>query len=293
MNIEIITIHNGRLDKLIAESSNLSRENISKLINNKKCIVNGNIAKKKSQIIDVDTKIILELPTIKNKKTKIIIDYLYVDKDILIINKPKNVITHGLNKNHTGTINGSILQDYPEMLNVGDLERPGVVHRLDKGTSGLMVFSRNQKSYDKLKEMILNKEISRNYIALIHGTPIRNEAIINAPIARDPKSPLKRKVLSGGKESKTLYKIIKRFPNYALIDVKLYTGRTHQIRVHLEELGHPIVGDKVYSNKKSSLDRPFLHSANLEFMHPIKNKKIKFSSELPDDLKDYLEKIDK
>jgi len=293
MNIEIITIHSGRLDKLIAENSNLSREKITNLINDNKCIVNGIIAKKKSQIIEGNSKIILEIPNTKNQKTKIIIDYLYIDKDILIINKPKNVITHGLNKNHYGTINGSILQDYPEILNVGDIERPGVVHRLDKGTSGLMVFSRNQKSYEKLKEMILNKEISRNYIALIHGTPKRKEAIINAPIARDPKNPLKRKVLSGGKESKTLYKTIKNFSNYTLIDVKLYTGRTHQIRVHLEELGHPIVGDNVYSNKESSLDRPFLHSANLEFLHPIKNKIIKFSSELPNDLNDYLEIINK
>ena len=291
MNIEITTSNNGRLDKLIAENTDLSRENITKLINDNKCIVNNIIAKKKSQFINTDTKIILQLPNKKNSKSKINLDYVYVDEDIMIINKPKNIITHGLNNNHFGTINGSIIDDYPEIKNVGDPERPGIVHRLDKGTSGLMIFSRNQNSYEKLKKMIINREISRNYTALIHGIPKRKEAIINAPISRDPKNPLKRKVLSGGKESKTLYKTIKCYAENTLVDVKLYTGRTHQIRVHFEELGHPIVGDKVYSNKNSSLDRPFLHSSNLEFLHPIKKNKVKFSSKLPKDLLEYLKQI--
>jgi 23S rRNA pseudouridine1911/1915/1917 synthase len=291
MNIEIITVNNGRLDKLIAESSSLSREKISKLIIDKKCIVNGIVASKKSQIINADSKIILKLPSTKSNESKISLDYVFVDEDIIIINKPKNIIAHGLNNDHFGTINGIIIHDYPEIINVGDTERPGIVHRLDKGTSGLMIISRNQKSYEKLKDMILNREIVRNYTALIHGIPKRKEAIINAPIGRDPKNPLKRKVLSGGKESKTLFKTIRSYAEYTLVDIKLYTGRTHQIRVHFEELGHPIVGDKVYSNRISSLDRPFLHSSYLEFLHPIKKSKVKFSSKLPKDLLDYLDQI--
>ena len=291
MKIKLVANRKVRLDKYISDNSDLSREQINKIIDQKNCLVDGSPALKKSQMIDIDNTIIIDTKDNLEQNNDLNLDYEYFDEDIIVLNKQKNTITHGINNNHSGTINGALIRDYPEIKTIGDLERPGVVHRLDKGTSGLIIFSRSQKSYDVLKNMIKDRKISRNYTALILGKPKSSKAIIEAPIIRDPNNPLKRKVSQKGKYSKTMYTTLKNFTKYTLLEVKLFTGRTHQIRVHMLEMGNPIVGDDVYGNKNSSLDRPFLHSSSLKFIHPTKNEEMYFESNLPEDLNNFLKEI--
>ncbi|MCH2673167.1 MAG: RluA family pseudouridine synthase [Dehalococcoidia bacterium] len=288
MKIKLVSNQKTRLDKFISENSDLSREQINKIIEANKCFVDGIIAKKKSQIINSRNEIILDTEITEKKIINPSLSYVYVDKDIIVINKEKNTITHGINNNHYGTLNGSIIQDYPEIKNVGDIERPGTVHRLDKGTSGLIIFSRSKESYLILKNMIKNRDIKRQYTALVDGKPTRPNAIIEAPILRDPINPLKRKVSIDGKYAKTTYKTLKNLDNFTLIDVELFTGRTHQIRVHMAEIGNPVVGDSLYGKQNKELDRPFLHSSKLNFLHPISKKELYFETELPKDLKHFL-----
>ena len=291
MKINIIAKRIERLDKLISSNTDFSRSEVVEIIEKNCCVVDGKIQNKKSTIISPDSKIeILSVNSYEKKTYKKINTYL-VDEDIIVVEKPANMITHRASKNNDVSLCEHIVNSYPEIKSVGDIDRPGIVHRLDKDTSGLMIIARSANAYEKLKEMIKERSISRNYEALVYGKPKLKEAIIDAPIIRDPKNPIKRRVSIGGKESKTSYRIKKNFEEYSLLDVKLFSGRTHQIRVHLEHVGHPVVGDNLYGNKKSKLTRSFLHSSKLEFFHPMKNKKLYFESPLPLELKKFIETI--
>ena len=291
MKINIIAKRIERLDKLISSNTDFSRSEVVEIIEKNCCVVDGKIQNKKSTIISPDSKIeILSVNSYEKKTYKKINTYL-VDEDIIVVEKPANMITHRASKNNDVSLCEHIVNSYPEIKSVGDIDRPGIVHRLDKDTSGLMIIARSANAYEKLKEMIKERSISRNYEALVYGKPKLKEAIIDAPIIRDSKNPIKRRVSIGGKESKTSYRIKKNFEEYSLLDVKLFSGRTHQIRVHLEHIGHPVVGDRLYGNKKSELGRPFLHSSKLEFIHPIRGEKLSFISDLPNDLKDYMKTI--
>ncbi|MEC9098951.1 MAG: RluA family pseudouridine synthase [Chloroflexota bacterium] len=291
MKINIIAKRIERLDKLISSNTDFSRSEVVEIIEKNCCVVDGKIQNKKSTIISPDSKIeILSVNSYEKKTYKKINTYL-VDEDIIVVEKPANMITHRASKNNDVSLCEHIVNSYPEIKSVGDIDRPGIVHRLDKDTSGLMIIARSANAYEKLKEMIKERSISRNYEALVYGKPKLKEAIIDAPIIRDPKNPIKRRVFTGGKESKTSYRIKKNFEEYSLLDVKLFSGRTHQIRVHLEHVGHPVVGDNLYGNKKSKLKRSFLHSSKLEFFHPMNNKKLYFESPLPLELKKFIETI--
>ena len=291
MKINIIAKRIERLDKLISSNTDFSRSEVVEIIEKNCCVVDGKIQNKKSTIISPDSKIeILSVNSTEKKTYKKINTYL-VDEDIIVVEKPANMITHRASKNNDVSLCEHIVNSYPEIKSVGDIDRPGIVHRLDKDSSGLMIIARSANAYEKLKEMIKERSISRNYQALVYGKPKLKEAMIDAPIIRDPKNPIKRRVSIGGKESKTSYRIKKNFEEYSLLDVKLFSGRTHQIRVHLEHVGHPVVGDNLYGNKKSKLKRFFLHSSKLEFFHPMKNKKLSFESPLPLELKKFIETI--
>ena len=291
MKINIIAKRIERLDKLISSNTDFSRSEVVEIIEKNCCVVDGKIQNKKSTIISPDSKIeILSVNSTEKKTYKKINTYL-VDEDIIVVEKPANMITHRASKNNDVSLCEHIVNSYPEIKSVGDIDRPGIVHRLDKDTSGLMIIARSANAYEKLKEMIKERSISRNYEALVYGNPKLKEAIIDAPIIRDPKNPIKRRVSIGGKESKTSYRIKKNFEEYSLLDVKLFSGRTHQIRVHLEHVGHPVVGDNLYGNKKSKLKRSFLHSSKLEFFHPMNNEKLYFESPLPLELKKFIETI--
>lgn len=291
MRIKFTVKKEDRIDKVISCETEFSRSKITELIENNKCFVNGETENKKSLIVKSKSLIEIIIPDEIKEKKYMKIKYHFIDEDILVVDKPKNLITHKAGKNSQFSLIENILIDYPEIKSVGEIDRPGIVHRLDKDTTGLMIIARSEIGYEKLKPMIKNREVSRNYTALVYGKPNLEEAIIDAPISRDPKNPIKRKVLMGGKKSKTSYKIIDRFSDFSLLDVKLFSGRTHQIRVHLDHIGHSIVGDKLYGGKNSTLDRPFLHSSRLEFKHPISKDELIFNSELPKDLKGFLRDI--
>ena len=291
MKINIIAKRIERLDKLISSNTDFSRSEVVEIIEKNCCVVDGKIQNKKSTIINPDSKIEILSVNSSEKKTYKKIDTYLVDEDIIVVEKPANMITHRASKNNDISLCEHIVNSFPEIKSVGDIDRPGIVHRLDKDTSGLMIIARSANAYQKLKEMIKERSISRNYEALVYGKPKLKEAIIDAPIIRDPKNPIKRRVSIGGKESKTSYRIKKNFEEYSLLDVKLFSGRTHQIRVHLEHVGHPVVGDNLYGNKKSKLKRSFLHSSKLEFFHPMNNEKLYFESPLPLELKKFIETI--
>ena len=291
MKIKIISKRLERLDKLISSNTNFSRSQVVEIIEKNCCVVDGKIQNKKSAIISPDSKIEILSVNSSEKKTYKKIDTYLIDEHIIVVEKPPNMITHRASKNNDVSLCEHIVNLYPEIKSVGNIDRPGIVHRLDKDTSGLMIIARSTSAYENLKKMIKERSISRNYEALVYGKPKLKEAIIDAPIARDPKNPIKRRVSSIGKESKTSYKIKKNFEEYSLLEVKLFSGRTHQIRVHLDHIGHPIVGDNLYGNKKSELSRSFLHSSKLEFFHPIEKKKLYFESPLPLELRKFIKNI--
>lgn len=292
MKIKIIVKTQDRLDKIISSETELSRSEISEIIENKNCLLNGNTQYKKSTLVKADSLLEILITDEKENKKITKIKYVFIDKDFFVIEKPINLITHKVGKSNKLSLSENILKDYPEIKDVGEIDRNGIVHRLDKDTSGLMIVARSRRGYKKLKEMIKNREISRIYTSLVYGKPSLEQAIIDAPISRDPQNPIKRKVLIGGKESKTSYKIINSLSGFSLLEVKLFSGRTHQIRVHLDHMGHSVVGDTLYGNKRSELERPFLHSSKLEFNHPINGERMIFISDLPKDLKKYLREIE-
>ena len=219
MKINIIAKRIERLDKLISSNTDFSRSEVVEIIEKNCCVVDGKIQNKKSTIINPDSKIEILSVNSSEKKTYKKIDTYLVDEDIIVVEKPANMITHRASKNNDISLCEHIVNSFPEIKSVGDIDRPGIVHRLDKDTSGLMIIARSANAYEKLKEMIKERSISRNYEALVYGKPKLKEAIIDAPIIRDPKNPIKRRVSIGGKESKTSYRIKKNFEEYSLLDV--------------------------------------------------------------------------
>ena len=286
-----------RLDAYIAKiNGNLSRSMIQKLLNEEKITVNGKIQKASYKIQLGD---IIEIQTGPPKEVKIEaedipIDIVYEDADILVVNKPKGLVVHPANGNWAGTLVNAIMAHCKDSLSgIGGELRPGIVHRLDKDTSGLLIVAKNDKAHIKISEQIKNRQVKKTYIALVRGTVAENEATINMPIGRSTKDRKKMAVAKNGKEAITHFKVLKRYTTakgtYTLLEIKIDTGRTHQIRVHLSEIGFPVVGDMVYSNGKNEfgIEGQCLHAKRLEFNHPITDKYMVLEAELPE----YFQKI--
>ncbi len=289
---------NIRLDKLIANKySDLSRTNIQKLIDDNKITVNNKVQKASYKVMEKDEIKIeeIEAKTIDLKPQNIPLDIIYEDDDIIIINKQKGLVVHPANGNPDGTLVNAIMAICKDSLSgIGGEIRPGIVHRLDKDTSGLIIVAKNDKAHINLSEQIKNREVKKTYIALVRGVIKENEATINMPIARSTKDRKKMAVSKDGKEAITHFKVIKRYDKYTLIEVKIETGRTHQIRVHMSQIGYPIVGDVVYSNGKNPFGvvGQMLHSSKLTFKHPITNKEINLEAELPTYFKKILKELE-
>ncbi|MCX6731607.1 MAG: RluA family pseudouridine synthase [Candidatus Parcubacteria bacterium] len=223
------------------------------------------------------------------------IKIIYEDEDILAVNKPAGLLVHSLNlksqKSNLKSLVDWILKKYPEIKNVGeDAARPGIVHRLDRDTSGVLLVAKNQKSFEYLKKQFIDRKVKKNYLVLVNGNIKNNTGIIDLPIGRS-RTPLKRlaseKARGKLREAITEYKILKRFDKYTLVEVFPKTGRTHQIRVHFKAIGHPVVGDKLYGKPDENLNRQFLHANSLEF-NLQNGTRIKIEADLPDDLKNFL-----
>ena len=220
--------------------------------------------------------------------------YIFKDEFLLIIDKPSGQTVHsGITTQHN-TLAHQLQNIFPKLIHIGDKGRNGIVHRLDKETSGLLIVALKNSSYTKMNEIFKNRKIEKNYIALLHGHLIKPQGSIIAPIGRNPKNRTKQIIINTGRKAVTEYKLIKKYKNYSLVDVNLKTGRTHQIRVHFNSIGHPIVGDKKYGKdnyKYYQLNRHFLHAYKIKFKHPINQEDLIFSSELPDELSRYLENL--
>jgi 23S rRNA pseudouridine1911/1915/1917 synthase len=214
------------------------------------------------------------------------------DDAVIVVDKPAGLVVHPGAGHPTGTLVNGLLARFPELAGVGDPARPGIVHRLDRDTSGLMVVARTTVAYDALVAALARREIERGYLALVWGAPSAGSGIVDAPIGRSVRRPTRMAVREGGREARTRYEVVRRFdrPAVALLRCSLETGRTHQIRVHLAAIGHPVVGDPAYGGGRTgvAIDRPFLHAATLAFAHPVTGEPQRFESALPPDLEQVL-----
>ena len=275
-----------RCDVFLSEKiSNLSRTSIQKLIKGKLVFVNGkNI--KPNVILEIGDEITVSIPDKKEitlVAEDIALDIVYEDDYIIIINKPRNMVVHPAAGNEAHTLVNALLNHCK--LSMVNSERPGIVHRLDKDTTGLIVCAKDDETHLKLVEMFSNREINKKYLAICNGSFSKENGFIDKPIGRDEKDRKKMSVKSkSGKEALTEYNILTSNLKYSLVDVTLHTGRTHQIRVHFSSLNHPIIGDETYGNKNEKIkaNGQMLHSYYLEFLHPITEENLSFTV-LPDE----------
>ncbi|MBO5005596.1 MAG: RluA family pseudouridine synthase [Clostridia bacterium] len=288
-----------RLDSYIAsKKKELSRTNVQRLIESSNILVNNNIQKisYKVQAGDEISIVIPEAKEIELKPQDIKVDIVYEDSDIIVVNKPKGLVVHPAVGNPDGTLVNAIMNICKDSLSgIGGEIRPGIVHRLDKDTTGLLIIAKNDKAHINLSEQIKNREVKKIYIALVRGIVLENEATINMPIGRSTKDRKKMAVVKNGKEAVTHFKVLNRFKNYTLLEIKIDTGRTHQIRVHMSEIGYPVVGDMVYSNGKNEfgVEGQMLHAKSLDFKHPITEKQMHLEAELPNYFKEVIAKLQK
>jgi 23S rRNA pseudouridine1911/1915/1917 synthase len=282
----------SRLDKyLLPQFPDLSRARLQKLIEDGHIRVNDVVVKPGHPVKSGDiVSITLPEAAIKTPLPQSIpLKIVYEDKDIVVINKPAGLTVHPAPGHQENTLVNAILAKYPDMASFNDSERPGIVHRLDKDTSGLMVIARNKKAQDDLINKFKRHEVNKGYITLVKGKLEPENGVIDAPIGRHPVHRQRMAVVEGGREARTSYRVIRRIDSYTLLEVILQTGRTHQIRVHLAAIGFPVVGDKIYGVKSPYLKRQFLHAYKLGFNLPGSGDYREFTAELPDDLQSALD----
>ena len=289
---------NIRLDKVIAIlDGDLSRSMIQKMLDEGKILVNGK-QEKASYKTKLNDKISVEeviAKEIELKAQDIPIEVIYEDSDIIVVNKPKGMVVHPANGNPDGTLVNAIMNICKDSLSgIGGEIRPGIVHRIDKDTSGLLIIAKNDKAHINLSEQIKNREITKKYVALVRGVIKENNATIDMPIGRSDKDRKKMAVRKDGKNAVTHFDVVKRYNGYTYLDIKIDTGRTHQIRVHLAEIGYPIVGDGVYSNGRNpfGVEGQMLHAKSLEFKHPVTGKIMKLEAPLPEYFESVLKELD-
>ncbi len=299
-----------RLDHfLAAQITNVSRARIQDLIKAEKILLDGAPAKASLKLRGGENITVLGAvprPPLRAIAEEIPLDIVYEDADVAVINKPAGMMVHagaGATENlrNRGTLVNALLHHFASLSGVGGELRPGIVHRLDKETSGLIVVAKTDESHTSLAAQFANREVKKTYLALVHGWAKQDRGTISQNISRDRVRRTRMTTrLAGGREAVTHYRVLRRlesaFGKFSLLEVKIDTGRTHQIRVHMASLGHPIVGDTTYGAPRQlrsksaaiSLPRNFLHAAELEFRHPHTGQKIALTSELPDDLKAFL-----
>ena len=277
--------------------SDISRMTFQKLIEDDKILVNGK-KEKASYKVKINDKIIIEFEKPKESKLKaeeIPLNVIYEDNDIIIINKEKGMVVHPGNGNPDGTLANAIMARCKDSLSgIGGEIRPGIVHRIDKDTSGIIIVAKNDKAHLNISEQIKEHKTTKTYLALVRGRVKENEATIDMPIGRSKKDRKKMAVDKDGKKAVTHFKVLKRYSDCTLLEVVIETGRTHQIRVHLSEIGYPIIGDYTYSNGKNRFDveGQMLHAYKIKFKHPTTNEEVEYTAELPKYFKDILEKLD-
>ena len=288
----IVDEENIRIDKYLASKIDFSRETITKMLAEEYILVNGKSIKA-SYKVKVGDVILIKDGFVKEmtlEATKMDIDIVYEDEYLMVINKDSGVVVHpGAGNSNDTLVNGLLY--YNKTLSKGEELRPGIVHRLDKDTSGLMIVAKDDKAHELLADDFKNKRIHREYIALLDGVFPQKKAIIDAPIGRSKQYFDKMEVCKDGKKAITNLEVIKKYKDYTLVKLVLETGRTHQIRVHLAYIGYPVHNDPVYSNKVCTDFGQFLHSAYLKFKHPITGEVLEFNSKLPEEFQTFIDNL--
>jgi 23S rRNA pseudouridine1911/1915/1917 synthase len=280
----------ARLDRwLAARVPELSRARLQALIDAGHVRVDGGIPKASRRLAGGE-HVSLEIPAAPPETLTpeaIALTVLYEDDDVLVVDKPVGMVVHPGAGHPTGTLAAAVLAHAPGTAGVGGPRRPGIVHRLDKDTSGLLVMAKTGRAYDSLTAQLVARTVTRRYRAVVHGRVKAGEGVVDAPIGRHPRDRVRMAVVARGKRAVTRYRVLERFPHFSDLDVRLETGRTHQIRVHMASLGHPVAGDDLYGGRAGRAPLPVslgglaLHAAELAFVHPVTESRLQFASPLP------------
>ena len=288
-----------RMDIVLPELlENISRSSIQKLIEKGNVCVNGiPVTSKKYKLKEGDlVEVRIEEPTpLQAEPENIPLEIVYEDADLLVVNKPKGMVVHPAAGNWTGTlVNGILYHCQDRLSSINGVIRPGIVHRIDKDTSGLLVVAKNDISHQALAEQFAAHTITRAYRAIVYNNFAEDQGVVNAPIGRDPRNRLRMTVIERkGKQATTYYKVLERLGRFTYIEATLKTGRTHQIRVHMAHINHPLLGDDLYGPKKSPVrtEGQVLHAKTLGFRHPSSGEYVEFDSPLPEDFSQTLNKL--
>ena len=285
-----------RIDKVIASlCPEFSRDFIIENIKDGKFLVNDKTVKPsyKAQEKDIITIPDIEIKKLDLEALDLGLEIVYEDDDVAIVNKPKGLVVHPSLTSTEPTLVNGLLYELDDLSSINGVERPGIVHRIDKDTTGLLMIAKNDNASKSLTEQLKNHSCNRTYHALVYGVINEEKGRINAPIGRSKEDRKKMAVVKDGKEAITNFKVLKRFKDFTYIECKLETGRTHQIRVHLEYIGHPLVGDKTYGRRKVIGDQgQFLHAKTIGFIHPTTGKWMEFDSELPAYFKEFMNNLE-
>ncbi|MBI1884758.1 MAG: RluA family pseudouridine synthase [Chloroflexi bacterium] len=281
-----------RLDAFLARRrEELSRSHARRLIDQGLVTLNGVLPSPSRRVSGGDT-VVVNIPAPEEPKLApeaIPLTVLYQDDDIIVVDKPAGLAVHPGPGHPGGTLVNALLALCPDLAGIGRSLRPGIVHRLDKDTSGLLVVAKSDRAQQSLAGQLKEREVEKVYLALVHGLPDSPQGIIDAPIARHPRHRKRMAVVPGGREAQTRYRVRETIDRFALLEVQPVTGRTHQIRVHLSYIGHPVVADAVYGKRSPHLKRQFLHAHRLAFRLPGSDRTVEFESPLPPDLRQALE----
>jgi 23S rRNA pseudouridine1911/1915/1917 synthase len=294
-------LHGERVDRVVAFVTGLTRAEVADMVAGGAVQLRGRVVTKPSARVVEGDELEIEVPDVAPEpaaqpEPDVDVPVLFADDDVIVVDKPQALVVHPGAGNARGTMAAGLLARYPELAGVGEPDRPGIVHRLDKGTSGLLVVARTPAAYDSLVGQLSSRSVERRYLALVWGVPEPATGLVDAPIGRSKRDPTRMAVSSSGREARTRYEVLQPFTQpieAALIECRLETGRTHQIRVHLAAIEHPIVGDPRYRGKRASFATPrtFLHAHALAFDHPATGERVSFASPLPEDLSTVLTRL--
>lgn len=291
-----VEIGGVRLDKAVADLTPLSRSHANEQIKNGQILVNGQVKKAKYAVKagDVITYELLEPEALEYVAENLPLDIVYQDEDVAVVNKAQGMVVHPSAGHTSGTLVNALMYHIKDLSGINGVLRPGIVHRIDKDTSGLLMIAKNDDAHIKLAEELKDKKSLRKYWAIVHGNLPNDRGVIEAPIGRSEKDRKKQAVTAKGKPAVTRFRVLERFGNYTLVELQLETGRTHQIRVHMAYIGHPVAGDEVYGPRKTLKGHgQFLHARTLGFTHPKTGEVMEFTAEAPAIFQETLEKLRK